>query len=403
MDPAAEPTYCAPDGRRQRIRSATMSGFLSAVVPGRTRRSAGAVAAGAIVVASALVAAAPGATASTAAPARWLVVKTLGSNNTDMFDLTALPGGSVWAGGAAAADTPELFHDSGGKVRPTSLPGALGEWVIDLAGTAVSNVWAALSDAPRVEYLTKHGWKAKSFAIGKNQVQIDGVVTAGQKDTVVLADDIATQRGYAFHFNGVTWSRQSMPVETDGDSDYGLVSGSAGNNVWALAFARGGAPEAVRYDGRKWHLTAFPAKLVPRRDTVESKEILAVSPTDDWATLQLEGPASLVGPPLLLHWNGSHWSRVAGKLPNAVLAGPLASDGHGGVWLSASNAALTVPELLDYNGGRWTTYTVPEDRGKLLDITALSLVPGTSTVLGTAIVNYGPGGSDGSVLIEYKP
>jgi hypothetical protein len=380
-----------------------MSSFLSALVSGRTRRSAGAAAAGVLVVASALAAAAPRATASTAAPAQWLVVKALGPNNTDMFDLAALPGGSVWVGGAAAADTPELFHDSGGKVRSTSLPGALGEWVIDLAGTAGSNVWAALSNAPRVEYLTRHGWKAKSFTVGKDQVQIEGVVTGGQKDTVVLADDIATQRGYAFHFNGATWSRQSMPAAPDSDSDFGLVSGSAGNNVWALAFAHGGAPEAVRYDGRKWHLTAFPAKLTPRHDTLESKEILAVSPTDAWATLQLEGPASLVGPPLLLHWNGSHWTRVAGKLPGAILAGPLASDGHGGVWLSATNAALTMPELLHYSRGHWTTYSVPGDHGKLLDITALSLVPGTSTVLGTAIVNYGPGGSDGSVLIEYKP
>jgi hypothetical protein len=379
-----------------------MRSFLSALGSGGTCRPAGAAAAAVIVVAS-LAAAAPSAAASAAAPGRWRIVAGLGPDNTDMFDLVALPGGSAWAGGTAAADTPELFHGSGGKWRPTSLTGGLGVWVLDLAATAVNNVWASLADTQNVEYLTRHGWKAKGFAIGKQQLEIDGIVTGGPKDATVVTDDIPTQRGYAFHFNGAKWSRQSIPAAPDANSDEGIVSGTAGNNVWALTFAKGGAPEAVRYNGRNWKLTPFPAKLAPKNDTLESKEILALSPTDAWATLQLQGTAKLVGPLLLLHWNGRSWSRIAGKLPNAILAGPLASDGHGGVWLSATNAAFTAAELLHYSGGHWTTYTVPTDHGKLLDITGLSLVPRTRTVLGTAIVNYGPGGSDGSVVIEYTP
>jgi hypothetical protein len=56
-----------------------------------------------------------------------------------------------------------------------------------------------------------------------------------------------------------------------------------------------------------------------------------------------------------------------------VLTGPLASDGSGGLWLTASNAADT-SLVLHYAGGKWTTDTLPTSGGNF----------------GTAVLKFGP-------------
>jgi hypothetical protein len=319
----------------------------------------------------------------------------------------------AWVGGNSAADTPVLYHQVHGKWAATKLPFGLGVWAQSISASSATNVWAGLSNTPTVARLTKHGWVTRGFKVGKNdELQIDGVVATGPDKAVVLTDDITSRRGYAFYCTGSSCYSKPLPAEPDANSDEGIVSGSAANNIWSLAFKQTSAktfvPEAFWYNGKKWRVTPFPAYLAPRRMTLDLKEILAVSPTNAWVTFNdytLAAGKLTYGPVVLLHWNGQRWSRVTGKLPAAVLSGPLASDGGGGVWLSASNSAGTKAELLHFSRGRWATYPVPTEGGKMVSITALTLVPGSRLrlVLGTGLINYGPGGDDGTAILEYRP
>ena len=59
--------------------------------------------------------------------------------------------------------------------------------------------------------------------------------------------------------------------------------------------------------------------------------------------------------------------------------------------------------LLHFSGGRWSSVKVPTAGGKLPDVTALALVPGTRTLLGTGPLAYGPGGDAGTAVLEYSP
>jgi hypothetical protein len=89
------------------------------------------------------------------------------------------------------------------------------------------------------------------------------------------------------------------------------------------------------------------ARRGPAAAALGPQQILALSPMDVWATFspnRTTGVATLV----LLHWNGKRWSKITGKLPNASLTGAIASDGSGGVWLAAVNAADTVPLILHF-------------------------------------------------------
>ena len=88
--------------------------------------------------------------------------------------------------------------------------------------------------------------------------------------------------------------------------------------------------------------------------------------------------------------------------PNASLTGPIASDGTGGLWLAAVNASGTVPLILHFSHGRWSTFAVPTFKGRPLRIEQLTLIPGTRSVLGTAIIaNLKSAG--GTEVIKFGP
>jgi hypothetical protein len=336
--------------------------------------------------------------ASPATGPGWRVVKVIGTKNVVLRATAARSAGNAWIGGLRATtfETPVLYHLAGGRAQMTVPAGGNGVGVNSVSASSASNVWACDLGAPFVLRLTKTGWSAHSVAIGKDEVSIAGVVATGRSSVWALAEDISTRRSYAYHYNGKTWQRTPIPHAPDADSQVGIVSGTSDANIWALTFTgKAQTPAAFYYNGRKWALTRFPASVAKDQPL----EILAESRSDAWATL---GSATSTTPTLiLLHWNGARWSRVTGKLPHDSLLGALSSDGHGGLWLPGADGVHEV--MLHSSGGHWSSARVPTTGGKLPDVAALTLVPGTRTVLATGPIAYGPGGDDGSTVLEYSP
>lgn len=354
----------------------------------------------AVAVAAVIATAAAGMPAAQASSSPgWRVTWTLSAKNTELDTLAALKGGTAWAGGETPAQLPVVYHLVSGKWHATVLPGTTGTFVSSVSATSPTNVWAALANTPAVEHLTTKGWVAHTFAIGSDQILIDGVVTISPKDTVVFAYDFATKLTYTYGYNGKQWSRRLIPDAVTANGDTGLVSATSSSNIWALTFV-GTRYASLRFNGKKWQVINFPGHLAPAGTTVFTRQILAESPKNVWATIYTVA-AKHVGPVVLLHWNGRAWSKVGGRLPKAALTGPIASDGSGGLWLAASNTAFTKALMLHYAGGKWSTHNAPTDLKKMLDISQLSLVPGTHTVLGAAIIGLTFGGTSGSAFITY--
>jgi hypothetical protein len=354
-----------------------------------------AAAASALVTATLPLAAAD---ASPAAPHGWRIIKVIGTRNVVLRAIAAPKASSAWLGGlrASSFETPVLYHLTGGRAPMTVPPGGRGVGVNSLSESSASNVWGSDLGAPDVLRLTKSGWSAHSVAIGKDDVEIAGVVATGQAGVWALTDDLTTGHGYAFHFDGKAWHKLVLPYAPDSDSQVGVVGGTSDKDIWSLTFAgKPSAPAAFRYNGKKWQLTRFPASAAKDAPL----QILAESATNAWVTL---GPTGATSRPLiLLHWNGARWSRVTGKLPADTLLGPVAPDGRGGLWLPAADGVHEV--LLHFASGRWSSVRVPASHGKLPDVTALALVPGTRTLLGTGPLAYGPGGDSGTAVLEYTP
>ena len=362
-----------------------------------TRFVVPAVAAGAALA----VATAGAASAQPASSPGWRIIKAIPTGNSDLLALATIKGHPAWAGGRAAAGGPVVYHLVSGKWHPTLLPGGSSVFVNSMSATSPANVWASLSNAPIVERLTSKGWVGHTFSIGTDQILLAGVVSLGPKDTFEFAYDFTTGISYVYRYNGTSWHRRQIPDGATANSDIGLVSGTSYSNVWAMTYV-GSSYASLRFNGTKWQVENFPSHLAPSGTSVYGREIFAQSKTSVWATM-FTSKGTTAGPVVLLHWNGSKWSKVGGKLPRAVLQGPIAADGSGGLWLSASNTADTKPLLLHYSHGLWSVHGVPTYAGKPLTINALSLIPGTHSILGTALIGTSDGPGFGTAVIKYGP
>jgi hypothetical protein len=352
-----------------------------------------------------------GLTAAQAAPsakAGWRVVATVGPDNTDLTSVVAFQhGASPWLGGMALSPKLQFYA----AVRPlapvaqplTALTTQLGTGVNGLSATSPTNVWASLEGVVggQVDRKSGGGWHSYSFAIGSDDILMAPVVTTGPKSTWALDEDFTTGIAYGYHFNGSKWHHQVLPAAPDANGSVGYVSASSGRNIWALTFVKSNWA-SLRYNGSKWQVIPFPRKLAPAGTTLGARQILALSAKNVWATMGTETGTSL-GPLVLLHWNGSRWSKVAGKLPADSLGGAIASDGNGGIWLAAARRTPAVPVILHYSHGRWSTFKDPTVKGKAVGIADLTLVPGTRSVIGTAIIPGLGESTDGTAVIKYTP
>jgi hypothetical protein len=372
------------------------------------RRRARTVAAGLVLASLVLaLAAASSAEATPAIKASWRVIRTIGPDNTDLYEIAALRNHPSWLGGAAISPAGDfyavVYRLASGPLHQTALSTQLGSEVNGLSATSRTNVWASLEDVPggQVDRLTSHGWHPYSFAIGTDDILVAPVVTTGAKNTWVLTEDFTTGIAYGYRFNGSTWHRHKLPAAPSANSSTGYVTASASNNIWTLTFT-GSRSASMRYNGSKWQVFSFPAKLGPAAADLGPQQILAVSPKDVWATFSPNATTG-VGTLVLLHWNGRRWSKISGKLPNASLTGAIASDGTGGVWLAAVNATDTVPLILHYSHGKWSTFTAPKAKGKLIGVEQLALIPGTHSVLGTAIIAGSGMSTSGTAEVGFQP
>jgi hypothetical protein len=333
----------------------------------------------------------------------WHVIRVVGGKNSALDAAVAPAGGPGWIGGSSSGATPVLYH-AAGTWPVTHLAGNAGAFVQSLSATSRTNVWAALENEPAVAYLTSHGWRTHSIAIGSDDLLESGVVTFSPKDTWVFAFDFTAQKSYAWHDTRAGWKRTVVPYEIDAFSNVGEVSGSSDGNIWAIG-GTAGVSGSLRFNGKTWQAISFPAGIVPSGQVAQPKEILAESPSNVWATVYTAA-GKRAGPVVLLHWDGTRWREVTGKnVPDDVLTGPIASDGAGGLWLAAENPAYTRPLLLHYTGrGTWATDQVPADGGKPVEITALASGPGSRDLLATAIVGAGGfGASTSSAVLAYTP
>jgi len=128
----------------------------------------------------------------------------------------------------------------------------------------------------------------------------------------------------ALRWNGSTWT--SLPPPNPGYAGLSAVEAIAPNNVWVAGRAQtdinGIQPYIAQFNGTSWRRVATP--IIPGGGQLS--DIVALSPTNILAV----GTGGTAGSSIVLHWNGSTWTREAA--PNAVYLKGAAAAGPNTFW-----------------------------------------------------------------------
>lgn len=170
----------------------------------------------------------------------------------------------------------------------------------------------------------------------------------------------------ALHWNGSTWT--SVPIPT-GPNPGGTGRGSlkavvalSSTNVWAVGKSPGVTALIEHWDGTAWTVASIP--------TINTglEAIAAVSPTNIWATGDQIVNANGTRTALIMHFNGVSWTQVTN--PVSVPANFVANDGLTGLTAVSANDIWAVGEDTDrlsvdeplvqhWNGTTWSRVAAP--------------------------------------------
>lgn len=311
------------------------------------------------------------AVASAAVPARSRFSPDFGRQNV-LNGVQAISSHNVWAVGyfckTDCAD-PRTQHDlilhwNGARwARVASPSPGSGDVLTSVSAASASDIWAAgyyLGSGSAVPPLVLHWngrkWARVPFRIG-TEVTLTAVSARSARDAWIAGfqQDPVTGRTHALaaHWNGKAWRQVAIPHPGSFDFLLGIAVKSA-TSAWAVGtycaarcFRRDEVDKAtiLRWNGKKWALAKVPAA-----DSYVLSSIDVVSATDAWAA-GLAMPSRNKIAPLVLHWNGKHWSTVTGVLAVAPLA--LAFGARNDGWGLANIVSLR------WNGGKWRKVSIP--------------------------------------------
>jgi hypothetical protein len=349
-------------------------------VGGRPRRRARfACATLAVAGVSAAVAAGP-ATAAARAPhpavGKWQIALQENGKGSPFFSaVSAVTRNNVWAFEAGGDGTikPTAWHKVGRSWLQESFPGRRGEVVNLAAETAAGNVWAFTGNLAGSQARVLRWNGTKWAAVGSFKASISGSAVISPSDAWVFSSAATVSAPFsARHWNGHSWT--VVP------SGHGLAAGSAlsSASVWAV-----GGKQVAHWNGHTWARKSV-ASLLPKKTELSDPQMVAVyaqSASSVWAVAS-GGREDEGGPTILLHFNGTTWSKVTTRLSGDPVQ--VVPDGSGGLWIPVPGTDGQRAQVLHYSGGHLSAVSLPGGGGTKLLVNGIANVPGTG-------ISYGAG------------
>jgi hypothetical protein len=214
----------------------------------------------------------------------------------------------------------------------------------------------------------------------------------------------------AMHWDGTAWSRVTIPSPGKHGSFLEAVTAVSPTDAWAVGYAEGSARQVglvLHWDGTAWSKVTIPS---PGPASNYLYDVDADSPADAWAVGTYTNHAGL-DKTLVVHWNGTAWSRVASPSPgksgatlNAVTAISATSAWAVGDYCPASGGCTGAPQLdtlvLQWNGTAWSQAASPSPGYANL----LNDVSFYSATGGWAVGTYGkkPAGASKTLILGWN-
>src|SRR5437016_5156695 len=111
------------------------------------------------------------------------------------------------------------------------------------------------------------------------------------------------------HWNGTAWSKVTSPNPSTSDNELKAVRAISSTNAWAVGYDYNGSSYVtliLHWNGTKWKVVPSPN---PSSTDNELSGVHAISSTNAWAVGYYHDDTSGEDASLILHWNGTTWSK----------------------------------------------------------------------------------------------
>ena len=322
------------------------------------------------VAVAAVAGCAPAAVAAPASAPSWHVVKRVDYNGSNgvFTAVTAVGRGDGWAFDGYSRAT--AWEWNGSTWRQVPFPSRNNEMVVAAVASSATNVWAFTQEFGISRALR---WNGQRWTVMRSFSRaIGGAVVLSSSDVWVFGTpELPGVDLGAWHYNGRTWSQVA--------SGHGLEGGSgqSASDIWAFDGA-----DVAHWNGSAWSRTSVAA-LLPAQQQLNDPALTGIYEQSRHSVYAIANgrQEDEGGPLVILHWNGSAWSKVAGGDFGFGTLQQLASDGDGGLWLPMPGADGQKSYLLHYSDGHLTPAALPGGPSKIT-VDTVALIPGTTGLLG---------------------
>ena len=223
----------------------------------------------------------------------------------------------AWAFGGTnpgGTSAPVAERWNGRTLTQSRLPPGLRGFINAASAPSARDVWAASEYGHYVLHWNGTSWRlARRFAPGP----ITGLTAISATDVWVFGTTASGAVGAGtWRFDGHRWARG-----TGRAASIYRASAISRRDIWAISAARSGA-SVVRFNGRYWRRVPTGRVLAGLR----LHDILAVSAASVWLLGYRPGTGGVH--PVLVHWDGSDWTRITARMtgwPGLLARGPAGS------------------------------------------------------------------------------
>jgi hypothetical protein len=300
----------------------------------------------------------------------------------------------VWAAGyyqkAGERDRSLIEHWNGARWTRSPSPNLGGKnsdnQLADIAAVSRNNVWAVGQYRRHPQGISKSvivHWDGSAWRhfptphVGDRVAQdwLSAISARSPRDIWAIGRTLGAQSGpYVLHFDGETWSIIAQPLSDKYDPFLVAVAPVSATDVWVVGYAYhyplGDRTFVAHWNGAHWIHTPIPQP----GGTGELAGVTAIGPHNVWAVgwfhPEIGGQDGPEQRNLVLHWNGTAWTRVSTPTPGLPQGGgslaSVTSTSTGSVWAigdrfdSASNRRHY---LLHRQAGGWRRIGVPDRSG----------------------------------------
>jgi len=300
-------------------------------------------------------------------------------------DVAAIAPDDVWTVGYIKAGSPtwatltlaEHWDGTEWTVIPTPNPSATINDLMAVAARATDDVWAVGTKEVGTPFRTLRPlvihWDGSSWqeitdsALERDNSTFDGIEIVSENEIWFGGDGIRAAR-----WNGSTFVITSMPVFETGSCSgtYGCghstedFAAIASDDVWAVGGAGDGdysyVSQIFHWDGSAWAHVPGPSISYDQR----LYGVAALATDDVWAVGDITAADPTDPGLLIVHWDGSGWTRVAtplfthvrGALHDIVALAP--NDiWAAGIYTETPPPALPKPLTMHFDGTDWVEVT----------------------------------------------